>query len=301
MSALRLGTRGSALALRQTEAVSIALAADRIDSEPVVIRTAGDRERDASLLQIGGQGVFVRQIEEALSAGEIDVAVHSAKDVPSELLAGTRIAATLPRADVRDALVGGRLAELPARARVGTGSRRRAAQLLAARPDLVPTDIRGNVDTRLRKLAEGEYDALLLAAAGLQRLDRADAASELLSIEVMLPAPGQGVIALQCRDGDEDPSRPRSAVDHAPPSIALRAERALLATLGAGCTLPIGALAHTRVDEVALIARVLDAEGERSINTQESGPIDEPESVGRRAGESLLARGATELLQEPVR
>ena len=300
MPRLRLGTRGSPLARRQTEGVARALAAHGIDSQLVVVATAGDRDRGSSLLEIGGQGVFVRAIEEELLGGRIDVAVHSAKDIPSDLLDGTIIAATLPRADVRDALIGGTLATLPGGARVGTGSRRRAAQLRAARPDLQPADIRGNVETRLRKLNAGEYDALVLAVAGLQRLGRSSVATEILPIDVMLPSPGQGTIALQIRSDDPETRAALAAVDHAPTSTALRAERALLATLGAGCSLPVGGLAHLRAGEVVCIARIFDLTGERVIGVQESGPASDPESAGRRAAEALLARGARDLLQELV-
>ncbi len=300
MASLRLGTRGSALARRQTDAVARALAGRGIESTPVVVRTQGDRDAGASLLAIGGQGVFVRQLEEELLEGRIDVAVHSAKDVPGELLPGTAIAATLPRGDVRDALVGATLAGLPSGARVGTGSRRRAAQLLAARPDVAPADIRGNVDTRLRKLAAGDYDALILAAAGLERLDRTEAVAELLPIDVMLPAPGQGVIALQIRDDDARARDALSAIDHPPTGAALHAERALLRGLGAGCAVPIGGLARLRAGEVVLLARAIEVTGERVIAVQESGPADDPETVGRRAAERLLARGAREFLPEPV-
>jgi hydroxymethylbilane synthase len=297
---LRLGTRGSALARRQTDAVARALARRGVESTPVVVRTRGDREVDASLLAIGGQGVFVRQLEEALLDGRIDVAVHSAKDVPGDLLLGTAIAATLPRGDVRDALVGATLAGLPPGARVGTGSRRRVAQLLAARPDVEPLDIRGNVDTRLRKLAAGEYDALILAAVGLERLGRTEVAAELLPIDVMLPAPGQGVIALQVRDDDARAREALAAIDHPPTGAALHAERALLRGLGAGCAVPIGGLAYLRAGEVSLLARAIDITGRQVIAVQESGPADDPEAVGRRAAERLLARGAREFLPEPV-
>ena len=300
MPALRLGTRGSALARRQTDAVAGALARRGVESAPVVVRTTGDRDATASLLAIGGQGVFVRQLEEALLDGRIDVAVHSAKDMPSDLLPGTTIAATLPRGDVRDALVGATLAGLAPGARVGTGSRRRVAQLLAARPDIAPLDIRGNVDTRLRKLADGQYDALILAAAGLERLGRTEAVAELLPIDVMLPAPGQGVIALQIRDDDAHTRDTVAQIDHPPTGVALRAERALLRTLGAGCAVPIGGLAHLRAGEVSLLARAIDITGRRVIAVQESGPASDPEAVGRRAGERLLARGAREFLPEPV-
>lgn len=297
---LRLGTRGSALALRQTELVTRALAEAAVELEAVVIRTTGDRKASASLLEIGGHGVFVREIEQALLDGRIDIGVHSAKDLPGELLPGTRIGATLARADVRDVLVGSRLAELAPGARVGTGSRRRIAQLLAARPDLGPAEIRGNVDTRLGKLAGGEYDAIVLAAAGLDRLARHDVAAERIAVDVMLPSPGQGVIALQARLDDASVQAALAAIDHPPTHTALRAERAVLRRLGAGCELPVAALAHLRAGELLLLSRVLDPRGVQVIEVQESGPLDEAEAVGLRVGERLLARGARDLLQESV-
>jgi hydroxymethylbilane synthase len=299
---LRLGTRGSALARQQTQTVAAALAASGVDSELVPVSTTGDRDRRSSLLKIGGQGVFVRAIEEELRAGRIDIAVHSAKDVPTALLDGTSIAACLPRGDVRDVLIsdGLPLAALPDGARVGTGSRRRMAQLRTARPSLALVDIRGNVDTRLRKLAAGEYDALVLAAAGLQRLGRDDIAAEFLPIDVMLPAPGQAIIALQIRSGDASAAASLAPINDAHTSAALQAERAVLETLGEGCTLPVGALARARAGELVMIARVLDMSGEHAIGVQETGPIDDPEALGRRAGERLLVRGARELLQEMV-
>ena len=303
MPALRLGTRGSALARRQADVVVQALAGLGRPSETVVVATSGDRDRSSSLLEIGGQGVFVRQIEEELRDGRIDIAVHSAKDVPTALLPGTALAAALPRADVRDALVTRKpmtLALLPAGATVATGSRRRVAQLRASRPDLVMVDVRGNVDTRLRKLEAGEFDALVLAAAGLDRLGRGEAIRERLPIDVMLPAPGQGVILLQTRSDDADTRAALAAVDHAPTMAALRAERAVLAALGAGCSLPVAALGHVRADEVTLVAKVLDMAGRRVVTAQETGPVADPAAVGRRAGEALLARGAETMLREPV-
>ena len=243
----------------------------------------------------------MRQLEEALLAGRIDIAVHSAKDMPSDLLPGTTIAATLPRGDVRDALVGATLAGLAPGARVGTGSRRRVAQLLAARPDVAPLDIRGNVDTRLRKLADGQYDALILAAAGLERLGRTEAAAELLPIDIMLPAPGQGVIALQVREDDayaRDTWWPRS----------ITRRRASRCAPSGRCCARWGRAAPCRSavwrtcgpSEVSLLARAIDITGRRVMAVQESGPAADPEAVGRRAGERLLARGAREFLPEPV-
>ena len=301
MPPLRLGTRGSALALAQTAEVRRALAAQGVATREVIIQSEGDRDRLTSLRTLGGQGVFVRALEQALLEGEIDAAIHSAKDVPSSPLAGTALAAFPPRADVRDALIaadGRALDELPRGARVGTGSRRRAAQLLARRPDLAPTDIRGNVDMRLRKLAEGEVDALLLAAAGLIRLDRPDAASQLLPPDLMLPAPGQGAIALQCRAEDAAAREALAACDDQPTRIAVAAERAVLRALGAGCSLPIAALAHVRGGEATLLTRLLSPDGSRRIEVQRAAPTEDAEALGREVGEALLARGGREMLAE---
>lgn len=296
---LRLGTRGSALALAQAAEAARALAVQGVETERVIIESEGDRDRTTSLHTLGGQGIFVRRLERALLDDEIDVAAHSAKDVPSAT--GAPLAAFLPRVDVRDALVaadGAGLDALPSGARVGTGSRRRAAQLLARRPDLVPTDIRGNVDTRLRKLADGEVEALLLAAAGLIRLGRTEAATELLPPDVMLPAPGQGAIALQCRADDDAARSLLAACDDRPTRIAVSAERAALGALGVGCSLPIAALAHVRAGEVVLLARLLSLDGSRRIEVQRAASADEAEALGRGVGEALLERGGRALLEE---
>ena len=285
---LRLGTRGSALSLAQAAEAEAALAAIGLEAERVVIRTQGDRDQRSPLSEIGGRGVFARALEEALVAGEIDVAVHSAKDVPTTLLEGTELAAVPRRGDVRDALVsrdGSGLASLPPGARVGTGSRRRAAQLLAARPDLEIVPIRGNVDTRLRKLADGEFDAIVLAAAGLSRLGRLSEASELLPINVMLPAPGQGALLLQTRR--EEAESLRACSDPAS-ELSVRAERAMLHEMGAGCTLPIGALAHARANTITLAARLLDERGEQQIDVQRSG--EDAEFLGNKVGKMLKER-----------
>ena len=283
---LRLGTRGSALSLAQAAEAEAALAAIGFETERVIIRTQGDRDQRSPLSRIGGQGVFARALEEALLQGEIDVAVHSAKDVPSTLLEGTALAAVLPRADVRDALItrdGSTIASLPPGATVGTGSSRRAAQLRAARPDLQIAPIRGNIDTRLRKLAQAEYDALLLAAAGLTRLNRLKEASELLPINIMLPAPGQGALLLQTRTNEATTLRPCS--DPASEQ-AIQAERAMLRELGPGCTLPVGALAHARAGTITLVARLLDEQGEQQIDVQRSG--EDAEALGHNIGDFLL-------------
>lgn len=285
---LRLGTRGSALSLAQAAEAEAALAAAGFQTERVIIRTQGDRDRRSPLSEIGGRGVFARALEEALVNGEIDVAVHSAKDVPATMLEGTALAAVLRRADVRDALVsrsGARLADLPPSAKIGTGSSRRSAQLLAARPDLQIAPIRGNVDTRLRKLANGEFDALILAAAGLARLNRLSEATELLPINLMLPAPGQAALLLQTRKEEAAPLHPCS--DPASEQ-SVRAERAMLRTLGPGCTLPIAALAHSRANTITLAARLLDERGEQKVDVQRSG--EDAEALGEGVGKLLEER-----------
>lgn len=301
MTALRLGARGSPLARIQTAEAAAALADAGAETREVIIQSEGDRNRSTPLRSIGGRGVFVRAIEQALLDGRIDAAVHSAKDMPSAPLAGTHLAAYLPRADVRDAVVtrdGRPLAELPPGATVGTGSQRRAAQLRSRRPDLTPVDIRGNVDTRLRKLAAGEVDALLLAAAGLIRLGRAERAAELLPTGIMLPAPGQGALALQCRANDADARALLEACDDHPTHVAVSAERGVLAALGLGCSLPIAALARAHNDEVTVRARLLSLDGSRRTEAQHAGSAADAAEIGRQLGRTLLNRGGRDLLAE---
>ena len=302
---LRVGTRGSALSRAQTELALDALHAAGLETETVIIRTEGDRDRTTSLRILGGRGVFVRAIETALLDGEIDLAAHSAKDIPSALQPGTALPAFLPRADVRDALVmpsergWSGIDDLPEGSRIGTGSRRRAAQLRSGRPDLDITDIRGNVDTRIRKLLDADYDAIILAVAGLVRLGQpANVTVEPLPIDLMLPAPGQGAIALQSRSGDESLIAALAAVSHQPTELAVRAERAALAELGAGCTLPVAALGHVRLDEVVAAGRILSLDGTQRVELQRSGPSDDPEAVGRELGQALLDRGGRALMEQ---
>ncbi len=290
---MRLGGRSSALSMVQAALATEALAALEIEVEFVPIRTEGDRDRTSSLRVIGGQGVFVRAVEEALIDREIDVAVHSAKDVPPVIAVETSLAAYLPRGDVRDALVsrdGAGLGELPAGARVGTGSRRRAAQAQYLNPELDIADIRGNVDTRIEKMLQGEYDAIIVAAAGLERLGRA--ASELLPIDLVMPSPGQGALVLQCRVED---AAMIGEIDHRPTSLSVTAERAMLRGLGAGCSLPLAALGGVRGGEVVLAGRLLSGDGSRRIELQRSG--DDPEAVGAEVAETLMERGGGELLE----
>jgi hydroxymethylbilane synthase len=297
--ALRAGTRSSPLALWQTGHVAQALAAvdPELRCEPFEIHTRGDRERATPIAALGETGAFTEALEAALLAGEFDLAVHSLKDLPIADRPGLVIAAVTLREDPRDALVttrGATLAQLRGGARVGTSSPRRRAQLLAARPDLVAVPVRGNVDSRVHKVLEGELDAVVLAAAGLHRLGLQARIAEYFDLAVMLPAPGQGALAVQCRA--DDPRRARIArVDEPPVRAAVGAERAFHAALGGGCTAPIGALA--RVDgSLELAGVVADPDGRRLVRVDERGAPAEAEAVGRRAAERALAAGARALL-----
>lgn len=304
-----VGTRGSRLALVQTEIALGALRTLHPDAnfETRPISTHGDRSTE-SLSEIGGRGVFVIEIERALLAGEIDIAVHSLKDLPSEERPGLTIAATLPREDVRDALVsrtGATLADLPSGATIGTGSPRRAAQILALRPDLAIRDIRGNVDTRIRKAEDGEYDAVVLAVAGLKRLGVLERASQVFSAEEILPAVGQGALAVQVRTDDYDASRLVSAADDAITRVAVTAERALERRLGGGCHAAIAGYATVgghaaSPDRLPLRLRGLVGEpGGRVLRGEMEGVASEAEMLGLRLAEFLIAQGAEELLGAP--
>lgn len=307
---VRVGTRASALALTQTTTVAESLAAlGGFDYELVRVSTTGDVNR-ASLSQIGGTGVFVAALREALLDETCDVAVHSLKDLPTGQADGLIVAAVPERADIRDALCardGLTLAELPEGASVGTGSPRRAAQLRAARPDLSVIDIRGNVDTRLSRVAglvdggTGDLDAVVLAAAGLSRLGRQDMISEFLEPSLMLPAPGQGALAVECRTDDAGSSRFAEALqqyDHLPTRLSVTAERAVLRRLEAGCTAPIGAHAVATGDSLSLEAVVCSADGSRllrrTLSTAEV-TVEGAESLGVKLAEELLHYGAAEV------
>lgn len=254
MNMLRMGTRGSPLALAQSGMVAAQVRARTgVDVQLVVIRTRGDDVVDRPLAAVGGKGLFTKEIELALLAGEVDFAVHSLKDLPTIQPEGLTLAATPPREDPRDVLIGGRLAELKLGAVVGTGSQRRQAQLLAARPDLVVRDIRGNVDTRIRKLQAGEFDAIVLAAAGVIRLGRAAEITERLSVDAMVPAPGQGALALQCRVGDAAAAGALLALHDADAALEVEAERAWLDAAGGGCTVPTAC--YVQVDSAGATLR----------------------------------------------
>lgn len=297
MSALRIGTRGSALALAQAGTV-----AAKLDAELVVIESEGDRTQD-SLASLGGAGVFVAALREALLAGEVDAVVHSYKDLPTAPVAGLTVAAVPKRADARDAVCasGGRdLDSLPAGARVGTGSPRRRAQLHRRRADLDVVDIRGNIDTRLGRLdtddPERRLDAIVLAAAGLERLGRLDAVTELLSLASWPTAPAQGALAIETRTGDE---RKVAKLDHKPSRLAVEAERGVLARLEAGCAAPLGASAIFEDGLLFLSARVYSLDGAEHLTASHAAyPEDsrDPASeLAERVAAELLAAGAADI------
>jgi hydroxymethylbilane synthase len=289
MKSLVIGSRGSQLALWQAHHIASQLESLGVSTRIQIIKTTGDHLQTASLAQAGGKGLFTKEIEDALSEGAIDLAVHSLKDLPTEHPAGLVLAAIPERADPRDALVGKPLAELPRGARVGTSSNRRRAQLLLLRPDLCIEPVRGNVDTRLRKLAEGQYDAIALAASGLNRLGLAHHIAQLFDPSELCPAPGQGALALQTRVNDEA-FKICSELNHAPTAAAVRAERSTLSALGGGCQLPIGAYAQVKGDRLHLLAAVAP------LRAELEGRIDEAEQLGIAVATDLLACGARDLL-----
>jgi hydroxymethylbilane synthase len=300
---LRLGTRGSKLALWQAEHVAATLRARHpgLAVELEVITTQGDRAADVPLHVLSGQGVFARAIEDALLAGRIDLAVHSLKDLPGQDRPGLVLAAFPPRADARDALVGSTLAALPGGARVATSSPRRAAQLLAARPDLQIVTVRGNLDTRLRKLEAEHWDALVLAVAGLERLGLADRVAEALPIEVCLPAVGQGALAVQCRADDAPTRALLAALDDRATRVAVEAERGLLAALGGGCKVPIAGYAELRDGALRLHGLLAAPDGSRLVRDSLVGAADAPAPLGRALAARLLANGGASLLEADQR
>jgi hydroxymethylbilane synthase len=292
---LVIASRGSVLALWQAHWVSTQLAALGHACRIEIIKTTGDKITDVPLAQVGGKGLFTKEIEEALLDSRADLAVHSLKDLPTELPAGLALAAVPEREDARDAVVGKRLADLAAGARVGTSSLRRAAQLRRLRPDVLIESVRGNLDTRLRKLAEGRYDAILLAAAGLKRLGWQDRIAEILPASAMCSAVGQGALAIEARPGGAGWNA-CLPLDHAPTRAAVAAERGLLAALGGGCQVPIGAHATVEEARVHLIAIVASPDGAALVRGEADGPVSDAEAIGRRLGADLLARGAKEIL-----
>ena len=288
-----IGSRGSQLALWQARHVAARLEDLGEQTRIEIIKTTGDKITDVPLAQVGGKGLFTKEIEEALLSGAIDLAVHSLKDVPAELPAGLTLAAFPQREDPRDVLIGRTLAELRSGDKVGTSSLRRAAQLYTLQRGLVIETLRGNVDTRLRKLDQGQYDAIVLAAAGLRRLGWENRITESLDPAVMCPAPGQGALAIETRD-DGGAREIASKLDHPETRAAVTAERALLAVLEGGCQIPIGAYAHLEGSSIYLRAIVASPDGQRVVRDRLCG--EEPIALGQELGRRLLAAGARKIL-----
>jgi len=312
MTTIRIGSRGSQLALWQANHIAETLRAHGHTVAIDIIRTTGDRMAEPGFTppaELDGKGIFIREIEEALAAGRIDLAVHSLKDLPTELDPRFTLAAIPPRADARDAFVCEpfwALHTLPYAATIGTTSPRRRAQLLSLRPDLQFVALRGNIDTRLRKLDEGACDALVLACAGLDRIGRTESVHQRFAVDELTPAPGQGALALETRSPEhpldtEDPTRDPAifaavrALDHAPTRYATAAERAFLSAMGGGCELPLGA----HYSDGILYAQVLAPDGEQSVQIALAADPHEPPTVlGHRAAQALISHGALDLMAE---
>jgi hydroxymethylbilane synthase len=302
---LTIGTRGSMLALWQTNWVKAELEKHHPNLlvEVQIISTKGDRVLDVSLPKLGeqGKGLFTKELEDAMFANEIDLAVHSLKDLPTELPAGLSLGAICEREDVRDAFVArpaiASFAELPPGAKVGTSSLRREAQIRALRPDVEILPIRGNVDTRLRKLDAGEYDAIILAAAGLRRLDYGNRITEYLNADIMLSAVGQGALGIETREGDQRINDLLKALDHMPTRLACLAERAFLIGLGGGCLVPIAAYGKILDDDLQLDGLVAKPDGSEILRARMTAKSSEAETLGQRLADQLLQRGAKRLLE----
>lgn len=299
---IRIGSRGSALALWQARHAQELLVARGYEVQIETITTTGDRLEGRRLESVGGKGAFLKEIEEALLAEEVDLAVHSLKDVPAMVSAGLSLCGILRREDPRDALVSldfRSLTDLPSGSRVGTTSLRRRSQILSLRPDLVVQDLRGNVDTRLRRLKEGRYEGIVVAMAGLLRLGLDHEVAEVFDPRVMIPAPGQGAIALQCRRDDRLTHEAVRPLHDEPTARAVTAERSLLVALEAGCNVPLGAYAVVEEEELHLEAFVGRTDGREMLRAEATG-VD-PLELGRSVALTLLARGAASLLQRAQR
>jgi hydroxymethylbilane synthase len=305
MKHLRIGTRGSILAKWQAEFVRKQIfQASGMEGEIIIIKTTGDKLQQSSLSQIGGKGIFIKELEDALLEESIDVAVHSVKDIPTEVPPKLSFPAICRREDVRDCLVSGNgatLANLRRGARVGTGSLRRQAQLRHARPDLDIRDLRGNVDTRLRKVEAGEYDAVMLAKAGLDRLGWAHRISETLSPEVCMPAVGQGALGVECRASDAETSDVLEKLNDAETRTAIVAERTLLSVLQGGCQVPLGAWARIERGELVLDACVCSVDGLQYVKQRAAAPPDQARGLGERMAQLLIEAGAQNILKQVSR
>ena len=298
---LKIGTRQSLLALWQSNHIAACLRKQYPDCEVVLkkIVTKGDRILDVPLAQIGGKGLFTKEIEEDLLSGEVDLAVHSLKDMPTVLPEGLCLTAITERANVGDAFVSNKynsFAELPLGAVVGTSSLRRKAQLLAARPDLTIRDLRGNVDTRLRKLDEGLYDDIILAAAGLERLGHGDRIKAVIPSSVCLPAVGQGALAIECRTNDAEVRQMLDFLNDVPTVYATNAERAFLGLLEGGCQVPIGVHADVEGDKIKIEAIIAALDGSTVLRDTVEGPASDAVALGQALGRKMLANGGQEIL-----
>jgi hydroxymethylbilane synthase len=300
MARLRIGSRGSQLALWQANHISALLRARGHEVEIEIIHTTGDKITDVALAKVGTKGMFTKEIEEALAAGRVDLAVHSLKDLPTELPNGFEIAAISERQDPRDAFCSrhySNINDLSQGARVGTSSLRRQAQLKAIRPDLEIHPLRGNVDTRLRKLEQGEYDAVILASAGLNRLGKTELIRQIIPAEIMCPAAGQGALGIEVREGDTATRQHLEFLDDPAARAATTCERALLNRLGGGCQVPIGAFAEKRNGKLHLDAIVADPDGSKLLRESREGDLSGPEKLGNDVGDTLLRRGGDEILE----
>jgi len=298
MARLRIGSRGSQLALWQAHHISTLLRERGHEVELEIIKTTGDKITDVALAKVGTKGMFTKEIEEALAEERIDLAVHSLKDLPTELSPGFEIAAVTTRENPRDVFCSSKyksIEELPRGALVGTSSLRRQAQLKAVRPDLEIHPLRGNVDTRLRKLEAGEYDAIILAAAGLNRLGKTQLVKQVIPVEVMCPAAGQGALGIEIRAGDSVTREHLAFLDDAASRTATTCERALLNKLGGGCQVPIGAFAEVRNGRLHLDAIVADPDGSKVLRESRDG--SDPVQLGESVGETLLQRGGDAILE----
>jgi len=299
MAKLRIGSRGSQLALWQANHTSALLRAQGHEVELETIKTTGDKILDVALAKVGTKGMFTKEIEEALAEGRVDLAVHSLKDLPTELSPGFEIAAITTRENSQDVFCSVRFADiksLPQGARVGTSSLRRQAQLKALRPDLEIHPLRGNVDTRLRKLADGEYDAVILAAAGLNRLGKTELVKQIIPKDIMCPAAGQGALGIEIRAGDVTTRQLLNFLDDASARASTTCERALLNKLGGGCQVPIGAAAEVRNGVLHLDAIVANPDGSKILRESRDG--NDPETLGCEVGEILLRSGGDVILEE---
>jgi hydroxymethylbilane synthase len=298
MARLRIGSRGSQLALWQAHHISALLRERGHEVELEIIKTTGDKITDVALAKVGTKGMFTKEIEEALAEGRIDLAVHSLKDLPTELSQGFEIAAVTTRENPHDVFCSRTyetIEDLPRGARVGTSSLRRQAQLKAVRPDLDIHPLRGNVDTRLRKLEAGEYDAIILAAAGLNRLGKTQLVKQVIPAEVMCPAAGQGALGIEIRAGDSVTRQHLAFLDDAAARATTTCERALLNKLGGGCQVPIGAFAEQRDGRLHLEAIVADPDGSKVLRESRDG--SDPVQLGESVGETLLQRGGDAILE----